>query len=269
MAAVAAQAAPPALPLPLPLAVVFDYDYSLINVNSDTWVFQQLAPAVHSHIVTQSAARKGEWTRIVDEALVLAQGEHGVSKDALLHTLSEVPVLEGMTEALREAHGAGAEVHIVSDASQAFIEAFLRRRDLLGLVSSIRTNSSWTDAAGHLRVSAYQAERGGPHGCPLCPVNLCKGAVLRELRLGGADPRRVLFIGDGGGDFCPVRTLRAGDVALVRKDASVESALGLAKRIEAMKEAYPVRAQVLHWVNGEQVLRAVRDAIRDARRVVR
>jgi pyridoxal phosphate phosphatase PHOSPHO2 len=258
--------------LALPLAVVFDYDYSLINVNSDTWVFQQLSPAVHAHMVKQSAARKGEWTRIVDEALVLAQDEHGVSKEALLHALSEVPVLEGMMGALREAHSAGAEVHIVSDASRAFIETFLRRHDLLGSVSSIHTNSSWMDAQGHLRVSAYHSatERGGPHGCPLCPVNLCKGAVLtRELQLGVTDPRRILYVGDGGGDFCPVRLLRAGDLALVRKDASVESALGLAKRIEAEKERFPVRAQVVHWVNGDQVLRAVRDAIRDARRVVR
>ena len=71
-----------------------------------------------------------------------------------------------------------------------------------------------------LRVSPYQRE-DAPHGCALCPSNLCKGGVLDELlaQYNGTRPR-IVYVGDGGGDLCPCLRLRSelGDVCCARKD---------------------------------------------------
>ena len=52
------------------------------------------------------------------------------------------------------------------------------------------------------------------------------------------DYTRVVYVGDGANDFCPVEQLREQDVAFVRRHR------GLAKRIH---ESGGVRCQVRYW----------------------
>ena len=81
---------------------------------------------------------------------------------------------------------------------------------------------------------------GTPHGSSLCPPNLCKGTVLdrwiAELR-----PARVIYVGDGSGDYCPATRLRPGDVLLARRAPHD----GLLKKCRANPAA--VRAEVVEW----------------------
>ena len=56
---------------------------------------------------------------------------------------------------------------------------------------------------------------GAPHGCPLCPSNLCKGRELAALRA-AAPGQRVIYAGDGANDLCPSLSLGPDDVVLAR-----------------------------------------------------
>ncbi len=60
-----------------------------------------------------------------------------------------------------------------------------------------------------------------PHGCPLCPANLCKGAELRRLReesvAVGLPYKRIVYCGDGANDLCPALALGEQDVLLARR----------------------------------------------------
>ena len=112
------------------LAIVFDYDWSLINTNSDTFVFERLAPDVLVQVKEESKRRRGEWTKIIDEGLVSLQEKHGVKIEAILQCLAKVPIQEGMLESIHDAHAANVPVFIVSDASQSFIKAFVDEHKL-------------------------------------------------------------------------------------------------------------------------------------------
>uniref|UniRef100_A0A0G4FN04 Uncharacterized protein n=1 Tax=Chromera velia CCMP2878 TaxID=1169474 RepID=A0A0G4FN04_9ALVE len=245
------------------LVIVFDYDWSLINTNSDIHVFEQLAPEVLKFISQKANTEPDSWTSIIDQALVQMQTNFSVSTDQIRECLAHVPVLAGMVAAVKEAAESGlAEVHIVSDASEFFIQAFLDKKGLGQYIKSVKTNASWTcPEKGILRVRPYHPQEE-PHGCSLCPPNLCKGRVLeRDMGILGPESARIVYIGDGGGDFCAAVRLRPSDLLLVRNDPSVPSARGLVKRIEREKEQTPVSAEVREWTTGLQVLEAIREAI--------
>jgi len=239
--------------------LVFDYDWSLINCNSDYYVFEELAPDAYDYVQRQTAARPGEFNAIIDEALVLAQSEYDVTKEQIRKCLASVPVLEGMIATLKEAAAAGVTVHVVSDASYFFINSFLDEEELSPLVANLCTNKSYLDESGFLRLRPYWSGEE-PHGCELCPPNLCKGRVLcDDLKLLD-EPGTIVYVGDGSGDFCAATRLRASDVLLVRDDPDTPSARGLVRRIARESTRHPVRAQVVHWKSAGQVQAAVRKA---------
>lgn len=59
------------------------------------------------------------------------------------------------------------------------------------------------------------------HGCKVgCSPNMCKGEDLEAFlnRNGGRESfDRIIYVGDGGNDFCPVLRLQPQDLAFVRK----------------------------------------------------
>ena len=66
------------------------------------------------------------------------------------------------------------DLRILSDANQFFIEKILEHHGLLGCFSKIYTNPSFVDEEGRLRILPYYDSTLSPHGCSLCPSNLCK-----------------------------------------------------------------------------------------------
>jgi pyridoxal phosphate phosphatase PHOSPHO2 len=63
---------------------------------------------------------------------------------------------------------------VVSDANTFFIETVLAHHGALGCFSEISTNPASVDADGRLRISPYHDSAAAPHGCSLCPDNMCK-----------------------------------------------------------------------------------------------
>ncbi|CAE7032272.1 unnamed protein product [Symbiodinium sp. CCMP2456] len=186
---------------PLRRLLVWDYDWSLINTNSDTFVVEKLRPELMAHF--RSPCSDG-WTALMDRQMK-ALFDLGVSRGLVEQCVSSVPVFEENLLAVRRAAEAEAAQIVLSDANTVFIEAFLQSAGLRSCFSEIITNAAEFNYDGCLHVRPFH--EGPPHGCPLCPDNLCKGLVLRRL-LADYRPQRVLYVGDGGGDFCPACELR-------------------------------------------------------------
>jgi HAD superfamily phosphoserine phosphatase-like hydrolase len=124
----------------------------------------------------------------------------------------ETPMSPAVVSALRKLGEAGdCDLHILSDANSVFISEILVKHGLASCIDGIHTNpASFCDGA--LRVRPFHDE---PHGCALCPSNLCKGAVMEQLLMRG-QYARVVYVGDGGNDFCPSCRTGPWDTVLAR-----------------------------------------------------
>ena len=129
-----------------------------------------------------------------------------------------------------------------SDANSYYICQLLSLYGLAGAFSETYTNPAhWDEQTGALRVSPYHATS---HGCARCPRNLCKGQVVGHLlarQVADSAPQRIVYIGDGRGDFCPTSRLLAG----------LDGA-GSAEAVVLAREAYPDGTPCALWVMLEQ-----------------
>ena len=241
-------------------AVIFDYDWSLINCNSDTYIFHQLWPERPTVVEETYRDVTQQWTAAVDKSLELLQQTkpHLKAKD-ILGCVARVPVLEGMLQAAEYAHQQGAKLYIVSDANTMFIDAFLQEQNLEHLFETVVSNHAFIDDSNNnnnnnrLVVRPYHDFTSQPsHGCPFCPPNLCKGGVIQnELQIFQTYDR-IIYVGDGGGDYCPAARLRKGvDTILVRQDYP------LAKKISQ----HPIGADCKEWSTGKDVLRMMQELL--------
>ena len=238
-------------PSPGHVLVVFDFDWSLINDNSDTWVIKQLTPDFYAQLMGGPKAQELGWTDLMDHALCQMMGPQlGITREQLTASLEAIPYFPEMFEAVRYAHAQGAEIVVLSDANTYYITTILERHGLAPLVTEVITNPSRWDG-GTLRVAPHHDAGRPPHGCALCPPNLCKGLVMEAL-LQDRKPAKVVYVGDGGGDFCPSTKLRAGDALCCRKGWTCHK-----KAAAAAAPGGPgptVVAELVPWEDGAAVL---------------
>ena len=217
------------------MLLVWDFDWSLINENTDTFVVQQLDPSGDVWRRGKQKMQQGVgWTELMDWAL----GELCYDRPALDAALSAIPITDGARRAVQAACAAGAEQRILSDANSHYIATVLAAHGHADAFTRIETNPA-EFADGRLRVRPHQPD-GAPHGSALCPPNLCKGTVL-DRWIAELQPARVIYVGDGSGDYCPATRLRPGDVLLARRAPHD----GLLKKCRANPAA--VRAEVVEW----------------------
>jgi len=263
---------------PVPL-IVFDYDYSLINDNSDTWVVKRLSEAIYRDIFGRDAVQRG-WTETMDAAME-ALHNAGHTIEEIRREAASVPFFPEMRDALRYAATAGAagecRLVILSDANRIFIEAGLEGMGLADLFdlsaaqgkkldssthSGVILTNDGDEENGRLRVRPFHHNSE----CPLCPSNLCKGRVLSDL-LATRSPENspIIYIGDGGGDFCAATRLKETDYLLYRSGPKwglqhrlvKQGKLGVGEVSEdTLESKYPIKCRVVPWSTGEDVFAA-------------
>lgn len=68
------------------------------------------------------------------------------------------------------------DLKVASDSNQFYIKTILEHYEIYGCFSEIITNPAVVDK-GRLRIFPYHGS-SAPHGCDLCPSNLCKVCKL-------------------------------------------------------------------------------------------
>jgi pyridoxal phosphate phosphatase PHOSPHO2 len=233
-------------------AVIFDYDWSLINCNSDTYIFDQLWPERPTVVEEIYKDETKQWTKAVDRSLeLLTQTKPDITPQHVLQCVARVPVQPCMLEAVQHAHDRNAKLFIVSDANTAFIDAFLKDQGMSDLFEMVISNKAIV-REDRLVVQPYHDFDTLPaHGCPLCSPNMCKGQILEDV-LGALKFDRIIYVGDGGGDYCPTTRMRQGsDTVLARNN------FALAKKIATT----PINAKLREWESGEDVLRIFKEIL--------
>lgn len=173
--------------------MVWDFDLSLLlEANTDTWIVKRFS------LPAYDALRRTEqqWTDAMDAALG-SLADRGVTPEAQRSAFAELPFQNaGLVKRLHE--GGGVTQVIVSDANSLFIEWLLSIHGLAHCFDRIVTNPAAV-VGDRVRVRHFHRN----DACSLCPVNLCKGAVLQAYLRDHPGFARVFYVGDGRGDFHP------------------------------------------------------------------
>lgn len=201
----------------------------------------------------------------------------GVTVSQLNDCLCSIPIFEENISALKLAHSAGAMNFILSDANQHYIAVILDHHNIASSFIAIETNfshieetprdvspsstsvSSVEEREGEvlkrLRISPHQPIES-PHKCTLCPQNLCKGQVFDQWRAQHCFTK-VVYVGDGGGDFCPALRLHPADVLLCRKNFPLHKKCS---RVTARQSPQSqLQANVVPWSSGKDILSFFQD----------
>ncbi|KAF8518771.1 phosphatase phospho-type [Gautieria morchelliformis] len=229
--------------------VIFDFDWSLVDQDTDRWVFEVLAP--HLRRKFEDLEETVQLTDLVAQLLVElhALGVTRQDIEGAMHILPFHPAMVRAVERLKAAPSAQTTFVILSNSNSAYISAILQHRKLTHLFQEVITNPATWEPSGLLSVRRRIDPAGPQHNCSVgCSPNMCKGEELQALLARCPDEfDRVVYVGDGGNDFCPILRLRSQDIALARKS------FGLEKRIAKEGAKAGLRCSVQYWSGAWEV----------------
>ncbi|KAF9192550.1 hypothetical protein BGZ51_005347 [Haplosporangium sp. Z 767] len=232
---------------------VFDFDWTLIEADSDHWVFENLSKELFQ--MQLEAVGKVQWTDL-QHRLLGELFDRGVSRQDIERTLGQVPFTMEMIEALRLMKTESSELYILSDANTVYIETILEAYGISHLFTGVITNPAAFDERGRLNVTRFHGLDKEPHGCTLpCQPNLCKGQEFQKL-INAQSWDQIIYMGDSTNDFCPSTRLRSTDIVLARRNLLLEK--------EIKENPQLVKANVVYWDNAKDVLWATQSILGSA-----
>ncbi|PXF48325.1 Pyridoxal phosphate phosphatase [Gracilariopsis chorda] len=228
---------------------VFDFDDTLVQGNTDLQPVDKLAPDLHDTHLNNHTLRQRGWTFLINEVLGVLHSRN-ISPDQILNSAAETPMPTPIQQTLVTlSQTPQVECCIASDANSLYIDACLRANNLSArnFTAGIFTNPAHVDN-DRVFVRPFESES---HSCPQCPVNICKGKVLDGLMskyLG----HKVVYVGDGGNDYCPAKGVPANGYVLPRKGFRLE------RRINDRGQ---IHAAVRPWATPEELQSIVHDIL--------
>lgn len=225
--------------------IAFDFDHTIVDENSEPFVFTKLAPeGIPDRI--KSFYNKLGWNEYVGEVFAYLHSK-GTSVDEIKKALYEVKLTAGMKGLLELIQTEGLEAIIISDANSIFINELLKKFNLTETFSKIYTNPSKVEDNDLITISYYHKQ----DWCELSTVNMCKGHILDEhiKTNGGYD--KVMYVGDGSNDLCPALRLRKCDVICPRVGFSLE------KKIKNLDTKYKLLANIVNWSDASELVQVV------------
>jgi len=176
------------------------------------------------------------WTNLMDY-LMGVLWERGITREQIESCMQSAQLQIGMKQVLKHLEAHHCDIKIISDSNTVFIDKVLEGSNVAYYFSDIFTNWAKFDEKGKLKVSPYHT-----HNCKDCPPNMCKGTILESILR--TTNRRVIYFGDGRGDFCACTKLKKSDFIFARKDWALHNLL--------KQNEHKISAQVSTWENAEQ-----------------
>lgn len=239
---------------------VFDFDHTVIDGNSDTIVRDILPAEKFPHSLKQLHTKDG-WTAYM-QGVFDHLYKNGIRKEDITNTIKNIKPVEGMCELINFLkHELSYDIIIISDANTYFIDTWLREFSLLSSIEKVFTNPAcFTD--NMLKIDMYHLQTE----CNLSTKNLCKGKILQEYldfqREREVSYDRIVYVGDGYYDLCPILRLKESDLACVRSEykcANLVKSLQAKKPIDKTGKIYEIKSDVLFWKSGCDILSYIKD----------
>ncbi|KAI0768371.1 phosphatase phospho-type [Irpex lacteus] len=190
--------------------VVFDFDWSLADQDSDRWIFEVLAPDLRRKM--KNLKEEVQWTDLVAQSLRELHARGGTREDieGALKIMPFHPAMKRAVLKAKERASPKSTFLCLSNANSVFIPTILKERGLETLFDEIITNPAEWDESGLLKVRRRVDPSGPQHSCRVgCNPNMCKGEEL-DAFIARHQPAfdRIIYIGDGSNDFCPILRMR-------------------------------------------------------------
>uniref|UniRef100_A0A6N2M724 Uncharacterized protein n=1 Tax=Salix viminalis TaxID=40686 RepID=A0A6N2M724_SALVM len=154
------------------IVVVFDFDKTIIDVDSDNWVIDELGFTDFNQLLPTMP-----WNSLMDRMMKELHSD-GKTMEDIAEVLKRIPIHSQVISAIKAAHDLGCELRIVSDANMFFIETILKHLGLKDCFSEINTNPGSVDEEGRLRISPHHDFTQSSHGCTLCPSQHVQDYVM-------------------------------------------------------------------------------------------
>ncbi|KAI0063717.1 hypothetical protein BV25DRAFT_1801925 [Artomyces pyxidatus] len=229
--------------------IVFDFDWSLADQDSDRWIFEVLAPDIRRKMKTLK--EEIQWTDLVAQSLreLHARGGTREQIEGALKIMPFHPAMIRGVKTLKDAAKPETTFFILSNANSVFISTILESKGITDLFREVITNRAEWDPSGLLKLSRRVDPSGPQHSCKVgCSPNMCKGDELDAfLERHKTDYQRIIYVGDGSNDFCPILRLRSQDMVLCRQYR------GLQKRIAKEGEREGLKCQIRYWAGAWEV----------------
>ncbi|GLT58341.1 hypothetical protein SLA2020_312410 [Shorea laevis] len=225
------------------VVVVFDFDKTIIDCDSDNWVLDELGATE----LFNSLLPTMPWNPLMDRMMKELHSQGKTIQD-IVEVLKRTPMHPRIIPAIKSAHASGCELRIVSDANLFFIETILEHHGLRDYFSEINTNPGFVDEEGKLRIIPYHDYTKSPHGCTMpCPPNMCKGKIIERIQASLEGKKKIIYLGDGAGDYCPSLKLSEADYVMPRKNFPVWDLI--------CRNPMLVKAEIHEWCDGEELER--------------
>lgn len=224
--------------------LICDFDWSVVDQDTDRWVAEVLSTPMRRKMEDLEGDAKIQWTEIVAQALVELH-EQGFTRQDIERALEAIPFHPAMKRGLshlKTTKSPATTFFCLSNANSVYISTVLKAHNFADLYDEIITNPAHWDDDGVLHVRRRVDPDGPQHSCKVgCKPNMCKGEELTGFIARRGDFKRMLYLGDGSNDFCPVLRLRSQDIALVR------TGRGLEKRIAEEGEKEGLKCEIRYW----------------------
>ncbi|EFA04476.1 Pyridoxal phosphate phosphatase PHOSPHO2-like Protein [Tribolium castaneum] len=235
---------------------VFDFDHTILDDNSDTAVIA-LTDKDNLPVEIRSLHSTEGWTAFMQAIFKLLYHE-GRTIDEINNLITNLKPVGGMVPLIEEFHKNPAfELIIISDSNAHFIKIWLEKNNVSKCFTKVFTNPSKIEN-GLLTISPYHNQ----NACKLSTNNLCKGTVLdefvQEQRDKGVVYDRIVYIGDGVNDFCPVLRLHKSDLACVRKGFKLQDLVTKAQKgtsFDNSGKPHVILAEIFVWETGDDILK--------------
>ncbi|XP_076269870.1 putative phosphatase phospho2 [Rhynchophorus ferrugineus] len=239
---------------------VFDFDHTIIDDNSDTAVLQLINRTKIPNELKKLYKADG-WTAYM-QGIFKVLYENNIQQPDINNLIKNIPEVQGMSNLIRELHdNMNYDVIIISDSNTHFIQIWLEMNNLQGKILKVFSNPAQFDDAGLLCIRMYHVQ----DVCALSTKNLCKGMIMenfvKEQHSNNIIYERIIYIGDGENDICPILRLNEKGIACVRNKYrclvlvnKILNGESIDKKEKDQKQDYSLKSQVCIWENGYEIL---------------
>lgn len=238
-----------------PLLAAFDFDHTICDDNSDI-VARKLYPNENLPDSVKRLYTSDNWTMYMGKIFELLN-ENSIDVETIETAISRIPSVPGIDTLLTELHSRDCEIIIISDSNSLFIEWWLNHKGLSLTVKEILTNPATVEKeSGMLKIEMYHLQ----DYCKLSNKNLCKGQILEDYiskrSSEGVNFEKIIYVGDGKNDYCPILRLSEKDVAFPRLGYTLVKLLN-----QTDDETKQVKADVVPWESGEEIFEDLKKRI--------